>query len=73
MITNPIKYFTTLCIITHDFQFSKVYEYQTRKEKITELEHQISNKALQLYNEYINKVEVLKDLKYINPRNEISQ
>jgi len=49
-----------------------LYEYQTRKERIADLEHKISNKALQLYNEYINKVEVLKELKYINPRNEIS-
>ncbi|VVC40611.1 Helicase, C-terminal,DEAD/DEAH box helicase domain,P-loop containing nucleoside triphosphate [Cinara cedri] len=59
-------------VIAFEEVFLKFYEYQTRKERIAELEHQISNKALQLYNEYITKVGVLKELKYINPRNEIT-
>ncbi|XP_050545074.1 helicase SKI2W [Daktulosphaira vitifoliae] len=59
-------------IIAFEDIFEKLYKYQTRKERITELEHQTSSKALQLYNEYINKVEVLKELKYIDPRNEIT-
>ncbi|KAL4131792.1 hypothetical protein QTP88_009048 [Uroleucon formosanum] len=59
-------------IIAFEDVFSELYEYQTRIERIAELEHQVSNKALQLYNEYISKVEILKELKYINPRNEIT-
>ncbi|XP_050420420.1 helicase SKI2W [Adelges cooleyi] len=59
-------------IIGFEEIFQRLYKYQTRKEKIAELEHQTSNKALQLYNEYINKVEVLKNLKYLDPRNEIT-
>ncbi|VVC44720.1 Hypothetical protein CINCED_3A011937 [Cinara cedri] len=59
-------------VIAFEEVFLKVYKYQTRKERIAELEHQISNKTLQLYNEYISKVGVLKELKYINPKNEIT-